>query len=253
MKNLNRREFLKLATLSPLLLISTKSYGCPWCILGIGLVGDFLLATAERSAIVEGISFLAGGISAYRGYTGASRISAVSRLVKGANSIGTIESVGFAVVKQAVKASRKLTQIQKDDYLKILKIGERTVDVIEFVNSLEITNPELADKFVNHLNSNDEISAIWLKKDYENDIIITLENQNDFLVKSHLIVTLKDIESNTIELSREYLLKGEANAFGVYSVKTSMESVSTQGLKEISFNILSDKIKNPPSKKVFVV
>jgi hypothetical protein len=211
---MNRRDFLKLASVSPLAFIPTKADAFWWLVLdALSIAADFLIANAERTALFGALSLAADGALAYSSIR---RVSAASRLMKGVSAIGSVERIGFIAAERAIKASRRLSQSEKAEYLKALKVGERTIDVMEFVTKLEQVNEELANRFVDYVNSGEQISAVW-QSEQANDIVVSFNNQANKDVITKLEITVKDHETGEFEKTQSFLLKAKAHGIGIYT------------------------------------
>lgn len=217
--NKKRRQFLKHATLTPLLVNPSTSHAFfPLLARGLMMAFDFFVANAERRTVYEAVA---------------------STLARPAI---------VATVERAVISSTALTFAQRKTALQMIKAADLTMDVVEFLQRLEANEPQLAQTYWSHQNS---IQAIWVKDNYKNHVVVTFDNPNDFFVKAHFSITVKDIESNAIEITRKYLLKATKMASGGFSI--SVANFDNKGLKEISFNVESDYIESPSSKTIFVV
>lgn len=246
---MNRRDFVKLASLSPLAFIPQKSDAFWWVVLdALSIAADFFVANAERTALFGALSLAADGALAYSSIR---RVSAASRLMKGVSAIGAVERVGFIAAERTIKASTRLSQAEKAEYLKALKVGERTIDVIEFVTKLEQVNEELANRFVDYVNAGEKISAVW-QSEQENDVVVSFTNLTNKNVITKLEIAVKDRETGVVEDAQAFLLKAKSNGMGVYSVKFKKGNYR-QGLKELTFNIESAQIKTAAPKNVFMV
>lgn len=247
---MNRRDFLKLASVTPLAFIPTKSDAFWWFIAeAFSIAADFLVANAERSFLTAGLSLAAEGAMAY---SSIQRVSAASRLIKGVSAIGSIERVGFLAAERAIKASSRLSKAEKAEYLKTLKVGEKTIDIIEFVTSLEKSNPELADRFVDYVNGGEKIHAIW-SSETGNDVVVNFLNNDKRDVVTRLTISVTDKQTGEIEETQRFLMKAKANGMGIYSVKFARKGNFPQGLKELNFNTESSEIQAVAPKNVFMV
>lgn len=244
---MNRRDFLSIATVSPLIILSKEANAWAWLFAAAEFIFDCLVANTERAVLFSGLAVATEAATA-AGII--SRVSAVSRLNRGISVIGSVEKAGFIAAERAIKATAKLSQAEKERMLNVLKVGETAIDLVSFVEELESVNPSLANDFVDAVNTKKEISAVW-KTDHSNSIVVPFENKSNSPIFTSLTVTLKDVGTGEHEFEKSFLMKADANSIGVYSIECS--EAKKQGLKMLSVRVKSNRIKAIKPKLVFMV
>ena len=170
--NLKRRKFLTLTALSPVLLFESRDTYAFWnFIVGAArMLFGFTVGSAERRFIATSLVRSAGVGSIERGI--------VSSVIS-----GSIRPAAVSIAERAAIRASFFSAAERKQILKGIRTIDSAIDIAEFIKNLEMYAPTLA---VSYVNNKKDIEAIWIKENYDNHVVITFKNQNNFLVKTHL-------------------------------------------------------------------
>lgn len=211
----SRRNFIKLVSFLPLALLIkySNASACPFC-----LLIDVAITWAERGLIMEALA------------TNTVRAAVVNGLEK-------------SVMKSA------FSDISKQRIVSHIRKTDKATEAYDIINRLDVfaeNNPKAMELYNKYENT---IEALWVTNSF-NEIVINIENTEEFIIDDRISIMIKDKETGIIENELNSFIKAEPHT--KQSIKLYVKDLQSIGVKDIYVVIKNSSIE-PLIKTIFVV